>query len=126
MNRLHFSLLAVTMSLLTVRCAGPKIINAPKPQESYNKYEDTPLMSYLTIPVHITVDDLVYSLNRSTSGEALYEDFSYTDNNNDGLMLSIWKSQNISLSFYSNTIKYRIPLKIWVKKRPAFWCCRRG
>ncbi|MFN5237534.1 MAG: DUF4403 family protein, partial [Bacteroidota bacterium] len=92
----------------------------PKPQESYNKYEDTPLLSYLTIPVLITVDDLVYSLNKSTSGEALYEDFSYSDNNNDGLMLSIWKSKNISLSFYGNTIKYRIPLKIWVKKDLLF------
>ncbi|MFM8486308.1 MAG: DUF4403 family protein, partial [Bacteroidota bacterium] len=97
-----------------------KIANAPKPPESYNRYEDTPLLSYLTIPVLITVDDLVSSLNKTTSGEALYEDFSYTDNNNDGLMLSIWKSRDISLSFYGNTIKYRIPLKIWVKKDLLF------
>lgn len=120
MNRLYIPVLAILVCLFTVRCATSKITNAPKPQESYNKYEDTPLLSYLTIPVLITVDDLVYSLNKSTSGEALYEDFSYSDNNNDGLMLSIWKSQNISLSFYGNTIKYRIPLKIWLKKDLLF------
>ncbi|MFM8372486.1 MAG: DUF4403 family protein [Bacteroidota bacterium] len=120
MNRFYTPALAILTCLLTVRCAGPKIANAPKPPESYNRYEDTPLLSYLTIPVLITVDDLVSSLNKTTSGEALYEDFSYTDNNNDGLMLSIWKSRDISLSFYGNTIKYRIPLKIWVKKDLLF------
>lgn len=120
MNRFYTPALGFLLCILTLGCAAPKITNAPKPQESYNKYEDTPLLSYLTVPVLITVDDLVYSLNRSTSGEALYEDFSYTDNNNDGLMLSIWKSRDISLSFYGNTIKYRIPLKIWVKKDLLF------
>ncbi len=120
MNRFYTPALGFLLCILTLGCAAPKITNAPKPQESYNKYEDTPLLSYLTVPVLITVDDLIYSLNRSTSGEALYEDFSYTDNNNDGLMLSIWKSRDISLSFYGNTIKYRIPLKIWVKKDLLF------
>lgn len=120
MNRFYTPALGFLLCILTLGCAAPKITNAPKPQESYNKYEDTPLLSYLTVPVLITVDDLVYSLNKSTSGEALYEDFSYTDNNNDGLMLSIWKSRDISLSFYGNTIKYRIPLKIWVKKDLLF------
>lgn len=120
MNRFYTPALGFLLCILTLGCAAPKITNAPKPKESYNKYEDTPLLSYLTVPVLITVDDLVYSLNRSTSGEALYEDFSYTDNNNDGLMLSIWKSRDISLSFYGNTIKYRIPLKIWVKKDLLF------
>lgn len=120
MKRLYISAFVALICLLTTRCAGPRITNAPKPPESYSKYEDTPLLSYLTVPVNIGVDELTRSLNRSTSGEALYEDFSFTDNNNDGLMLSIWKSQNISLSFYGNTIKYRIPLKIWVKKDLLF------
>jgi hypothetical protein len=120
MKRLYFSAFVALFCLLATRCAGPRITNAPKPQESYNKYEDTPLMSYLTIPVNISVDELTRSLNKSTSGEALYEDFSFADNNNDGLMLSIWKSQPIGLSFYGNTIKYRIPLKIWVKKELLF------
>lgn len=120
MNRRIIPLLAIPLCLFFAQCAGPKITNAPKPQESYNKYEDTPLLSYLTIPVLITVDDLVNSLNKSTSGEALYEDFAFDDNNNDGLMLSIWKSQRISLSFQGNNIKYRIPLKIWVKKELLF------
>ena len=120
MNRFYTPALGFLLCILTLGCAAPKITNAPKPQESYNKYEDTPLLSYLTVPVLITVDDLVYSLNRSTSGEDIYEDFSYTVNNNDGLMLSIWKSRDISLSFYGNTIKYRIPLKIWVKKDLLF------
>ncbi|MFM7155510.1 MAG: hypothetical protein ACKOZV_15425 [Bacteroidota bacterium] len=72
MNRFYTPALAILICLFTVRCAGPKIANAPKPPESYNRYEDTPLLSYLTIPVLITVDDLVSSLNKTTSGEALY------------------------------------------------------
>ncbi len=79
MNRLYIPVLAILVCLFTVRCATSKITNAPKPQESYNKYEDTPLLSYLTIPVLITVDDLVYSLNKSTSGEALYEELFRTE-----------------------------------------------
>ncbi|MCC6283301.1 MAG: DUF4403 family protein [Saprospiraceae bacterium] len=97
-------------------CKTAAPTNAPKPAEQYNTEVEQPLVSTLTIPVNISVDDLVRSLNARLSGRALYEDYSYTDNGNDGLMMNAWKSQDITLFFSGNTIKYRIPLKLWIKK----------
>lgn len=109
-----FFLLAVMFSLPF--CKTAKTTDAPKPAEVYNYTEEPPLISTLTIPVNISMFDMVSSLNARLSGKALYEDYSFTDNGNDGLMLNIWKSQDISLFLSGNTIKYRIPLKLWMKK----------
>jgi hypothetical protein len=92
------------------------VTDAPKPVEQYTPEMETPLLSYLSIPVSINIEDLVRLLNNQTS-KALYEDYSYSDNNNDGLMLNAWKSEPITMSLSGNTIKYRIPLKLWMKKQ---------
>lgn len=97
-------------------CKTAKFTDAPKPPENYNPSQEPPLVSTITIPVNISVTDLVNSLNARLSGQALYEDKSYTDNGNDGLMLNIWKSQDITMFLSGNTIKYRLPLKLWMKK----------
>lgn len=97
-------------------CKTTKITDAPKPPENYNPALEQPLVSTITIPVSISVADIVNSLNRNLSGRALYEDYSYADNNNDGLMLNVWKSQDITMFMSGNTVKYRIPLKLWMKK----------
>ena len=101
-------------------CKSQKMTNAPKPMEQYNNPEETPLISTLSIPINIPVEDLVRSLNASLSGRPLYEDYSFADNGNDGLMLNAWKSQDISLSLFGNTLKYRVPLKLWMKKELVF------
>jgi hypothetical protein len=113
-------LIALLAMLLCTFCKSTKMTNAPKPIEQYNGAEETPLVSTLSIPINIPIEDIVRSLNNSLSGKALYEDYSFTDNGNDGLMLNAWKSQNITLSIYGNTIKYRVPLKIWMKKELVF------
>jgi len=108
------SILAI--ALLFSFCKSAQITDAPKPAENYSPAAEPPLVSSITIPVSLTVADLQNSLNRSLSGKALYEDYSYADNGNDGLMLNVWKSQDITLFLSGNTIKYRIPLKLWMKK----------
>ena len=107
-------LLSIVFFLPFCKTAAPT--NAPKPAEQYNTEIEQPLISTLTIPVNISVDELVRSLNTRLSGRALYEDYSYTDNGNDGLMMNAWKSQDLTLFFSGNTIKYRVPLKLWIKK----------
>jgi len=107
-------LLSIVFLLPYCKTATPT--NAPKPAEQYNQEQEPPLISTLTIPVNISVDELVRSLNARLSGSALYEDYSYTDNGNDGLMMNAWKSQDLTLFFSGNTIKYRVPLKLWIKK----------
>lgn len=116
MNFLQKTILSVGLLALGLHACSPKITDAPKPPESYFTAPEPPLVSTITIPVSVAVQDIANSLNRTLSGKALYEDFSYSDNGNDGLMLTVWKSQDITLFLSGNTIKYRIPLKIWMKK----------
>ena len=101
-------------------CKTQKITNAPRPMEQYDNAEEQALVSTLSIPIYIPISDLVASLNNSLSGHALYEDYSYSDNGYDGLMFNAWKSQNITLSMFGNTLKYRVPLKLWIKKELVF------
>jgi len=115
MKHLLLPLFAALMSLFSF-CKSTKPTDAPKPGEAYNYVDEPPLPSTLTIPVNISMFDMMSGLNARLSGKALYEDFSFADNNADGLMLSIWKSQDISLFLSGNTIKYRVPLKLWMKK----------
>lgn len=104
------------LAVLLAFCKSAQVTDAPKPPENYSPAAEPPLASGITIPVSIAVADIQNSLNRTLSGKALYEDYSYSDNNNDGLMLNVWKSQDVTLFLSGNTIKYRIPLKLWMKK----------
>jgi hypothetical protein len=104
-------------SLLLTYCASTRITDAPKPAELYNAAGEPPLVSTLVIPVNISVADLVQSINARLSGKALYEDYSYDDNGGDNLMLNAWKSRAITMEMSGQTIKYYIPLKIWMKKK---------
>jgi Domain of unknown function (DUF4403) len=98
-------------------CKTAKVTNAPKPAENYTAVEETPLVSTIAVPVNIAIDDLVRTLNTKLSEKALYEDYSYDDNGGDDLMMNAWKSQDITLYVSGNTIKYRVPVKLWIKKR---------
>ncbi len=102
--------------LLFVACKTAKNASAPSPGEQYNTSVEQPLISALTIPVAISVNDLVSSLNARLQG-VLYEDNSFTDNGNDDLMLRLTKAQPITMFLSGNTFKYRVPLKIWAKQK---------
>jgi hypothetical protein len=115
--RIKNQLTLLLLSSLLLQCAGPKKLDAPKPAELYNSSQETPLVSVLTIPINISVSDLAMSLNTRLSGKALYEDYSYDDNGGDGLMLNAWKSRDIKLELSGQTVKYYIPLKLWMKKK---------
>jgi hypothetical protein len=108
-----------TVLIVSAACSsGAKAVStdAPKPAEQYTAEPEKPLISTISIPVSISIEDLVRTLNNQTN-KALYEDYSYTDNNNDGLMFNAWKNEAITMYLSGNTIKYRIPLKIWMKKQ---------
>lgn len=102
-------------------CKTAQHADAPRPPEQYNAISDpAPTPSTISIPVSISVDEILHSLNTRLSGKALFEDYSYDDNGHDGLMMNAWKSQDISLFFSGNTVKYRVPLKLWIKKELIF------
>lgn len=115
MKSVIFSLLAF-MCFFSF-CKTSRFTDAPKPPEQYNPAPEPPLVSTIAVPVSIALSDLVNSLNARLSGKALYEDYSYDDNGNDELMLNAWKSRDITLSLSGNTLRYRVPLKLWMKKK---------
>ena len=112
----RIALLSLFIMFLFPFCKTASYTDAPKPPENYNPADEPPLISNLVIPVSISIQDLGNSLNSRLSGKALYEDYSYADNGNDGLMLTVWKSQDITMFLSGNTLKYRLPLKLWMKK----------
>lgn len=102
-------------------CKTARYTDAPKPTESYTATADpAPVPSTLSIPVSISVDEILRALNARLAGQALFEDYSFDDNGRDGLMMNAWKSQDITLFLSGNTVKYRVPLKIWLKKELLF------
>ncbi len=90
-----------------------------KPIEIYNDFNVTPILSKLNIPLNIDRWELEQSINKKIVG-ALYEDYSYTDNDNDNLMVKVLKTQDIRIGFYGQQINYTVPLNIWLKKKVAF------
>ncbi len=95
----------------TSKSAGPS-----NPGEQYNAGAEPPLVSTLTIPVNISVTDVVNSLNARLQG-VLYNDNSYGDNGNDDLMLKVTKTQPITMFLSGNMLKYRVPVNLWVKQK---------
>lgn len=116
MKRLLFlSALTAAMAIFPF-CKSSKNINVANPGERYNLTNEAPLISTLTIPVNISVDDLVNSLNARLQG-VLYEDYSYTDNGGDDLMIKLTKAHPITMFLSGNTFKYRVPLGVWAKQK---------
>lgn len=97
-------------------CKTSQSASAPNPGEQYNSVAEPPLVSTLTIPVNISVTDLVNSLNARLQG-VLYNDNSYTDNGNDDLMLKVTKTQPITMFLSGNVLKYRVPVQLWAKQK---------
>lgn len=114
MKAVTLACLVLVMTLFSF-CKTAQYADAPKPPEQYNYVQEQPPISVVEIPVTISISDLTNSLNKRLNG-VIYEDNSYYDNDNDGLMFRATKTQPIALFLSGQTIKYRVPLKIWMRK----------
>jgi hypothetical protein len=76
--------------------------------------EYKPKPSAISIPVEIDVKSVETMLNKELTG-LIYEDNSLTNNNNDNLMVKVWKRDNFKIDMEGDQLSYRIPLKIWAK-----------
>ena len=98
--------------LLTVSCGTTKKIEALKPSPS----NDNPVVfknkvSFIAMPVEITLKDLEQQLNKNVNG-LIYNDSILND---DKTEMKIWKTAPIKLSEKEGNIVSVIPLKIWAK-----------
>lgn len=74
------------------------------------------IKSNITLPVSIPISEVNSIINQSVKG-VLYQDDSYTDNNNDQFKVKVEKQGNISVkSLSNNRLMISVPLKIWAEK----------
>lgn len=74
------------------------------------------IKSNITLPVSLPISEINSLINQSVKG-ILYEDQSYTDNNNDQFKVKVEKQGNISIkALTGNRLMISVPLKIWADK----------
>jgi hypothetical protein len=92
--------------------------NPEAPIENY--LQDTVLVqkipSNISIPFDIAMSDIEKQINATVSG-LIYEDNSYTDDNNDNFKCKVWKKSNILVTAATNDVfDFTVPIKVWVEK----------
>ena len=93
----------------------PKNQPAPPTKEVSTKVY-SPTLSKINVPLIIKISELEKTLNKELSG-VLYEDKSYSNNNNDNIKVAVSKSGQIKINAQGNAITYEIPLRFDVKGR---------
>lgn len=85
-------------------------------QSSIPVYTLPRIKSNITLPVSLPVSEINNLINQSVKG-VLYEDQSYTDNNNDQFKVRVEKQGNIAIkALTNNRLMISVPLKIWAEK----------
>ena len=91
-------------SQTTVVNASPKDFNFPK------------IKSSITMPVKIPLSEIANIINASVK-DLIFEDNSFTDNNNDQFKVKVWKTRAIRLAGGTQqNLLIEVPLKIWAEK----------
>ena len=78
-------------------------------------------LSQINIPIEASILELQKKVNQQT-GNLLYNDNSFTNNDNDGMKVKITKRGTIRLSSSSNVLHYSVPLSIKLTARKVVFC----
>ncbi len=91
-------------SQTTAVIVSPQDFNFPK------------IKSSITMPVKIPLSEIGNIINASVK-DLIFEDSSFTDNNNDQFKVKVWKTRPIRLvGGTQQNLLIEVPLKIWVEK----------
>lgn len=83
---------------------------------SAQTYSFPKIKSNIVMPIRIPLAEMSKMVNNSVK-DLVYEDNSYTDNNNDQFKVKVWKTKPIRLiGGTKNNIIIEVPLKIWAEK----------
>lgn len=85
-----------------------------KPVVQYNPPQIEKIESFLSIPIEISLTDLERQINTYLKGK-LYEDNSFTNNENDGLVCIVKKYADIKIESWKNAVRITAPLDVWGK-----------
>lgn len=109
--------LVLALLFLFTTCRTAQRASAPNPGEQYRALPTEPLpLSVIAVPISLSVRDLLQVLNQRVQG-LLYEDNSFTNNGNDGLMLRLWRARPFEMDVSGQGVRYRVPLKVWAKQQ---------
>jgi Domain of unknown function (DUF4403) len=93
--------------------------NPTAPAQTYNhsqvQIQNEKHKSVVSIPVDIALEDIAKQINSQVNG-LIYEDNSYTDDNNDQFKTKVWKRAPIRVEARDSLLYYVVPLKIWAEK----------
>lgn len=86
-------------------------------QTNNNQKIDLPqIPSDISIPVQVPIVEIENLVNKAVTG-VIYEDKSFTDNNNDQFKVKVEKLSDIKLkALTNNRLMISVPLKIWAEK----------
>jgi hypothetical protein len=110
--------ISFVIPIFTSFCAIGQKANPEGPIENY--LQDSVLVqkipSNISIPFDIAMSDIEKQINATVAG-LIYEDNSYTDDNNDNFKCKVWKKSNIIVTSANNDIfDFSVPIKVWVEK----------
>ena len=72
-------------------------------------------LSQISLPITLKIEEIETAINDQIDG-VLYENSNLNDDSNDDFEIRAEKPENISVTFDSSHIDYRVPLKVWIKK----------
>lgn len=79
-------------------------------------YNFPKIQSNITMPVTIPLSEISNMINASVK-DLIFQDDSYTDNNNDQFKVKVWKTRPIRLVGGTNqNLLIEVPIKIWAEK----------
>jgi hypothetical protein len=109
MERNAWALMTILVFISAISC---KTSQPSRPMERYDEIKLIDEMSMVRIPVRMLKGELERDINQRLQG-VIYEDTNLRD---DDLALRATKVRDIEISIEGQTLFYKVPLDIWVKK----------
>lgn len=112
---------SVVFFLFLFSTSFQSIAQKANPEAPVEKYlQDTvvvqKVLSTISIPFDIAMSDIEKQINLTVNG-LIYEDNSYTDDNNDNFKCKVWKKSNIVITAATNNVfDFTVPIKVWAEK----------
>ncbi len=98
--------------ILLMRC---NVIRPAMPVESYKSIHQKPQTSMINLYADLEVVKLERLINEHLDS-VLYQDTSFTDNNNDNLKVKALKGGAVKLSFENDELKWELPARVSFQK----------
>ncbi len=99
-------------AFLLIRC---NVLKPTMPIESYRLASQKPQTSIINLSADLEVSKLEKLINEHVDS-ILYQDTSFTDNNNDNLKVKAWKAGDVKLRFEQDELSWELPARVTFQK----------